>query len=306
MGSSWADSLGVALMASGSPAGVAAWALAAEGAGLGSAWLIEDYFHPGAFAQAGAVAAMTERIAIGLGVVNPYTRHPALLAMEVAALAAMAPGRVVLGLGSSNRRWIEDQMGIPFKTPLADLAESVAVVRRLLRGERVTTHGGRFDLERVELEWAPAGELPLLLGVKGPRALRLAAEIADGVLCSVLTSPAHVRRVRESDANGAGILRRGGVRADAGGRRRGAGARGGSSRSSAATSARSTANRSSPTPGSHASALSRSATPCSRERTPATWSPTRCSTPSPSRARRSSAAACSPVWPRPGSEPPSP
>jgi hypothetical protein len=54
----------------------------------------------------------------GNPVVNPYTRHPVLLAMETAALAGIAPGRVVLGLGSSNRRWIEAQMGIPFKAPL--------------------------------------------------------------------------------------------------------------------------------------------------------------------------------------------
>ena len=129
---SWTHSLGVALTRPEAPAHVAGWARAAERAGLGSLWLIEDYFHPGAFALAGAAAAVTERATIGLGVVNPYTRHPALLAMETAALAGAAPGRVVLGLGTSNRRWIEAQMGIPFKTPLADLREGVSIVRRLL------------------------------------------------------------------------------------------------------------------------------------------------------------------------------
>ena len=165
MDSSWTDSLGVALTGPEAPAHVAGWARAAEQAGLGSLWLIEDYFHPGAFALAGAAAAVTERATIGLGVVNPYTRHPALLAMETAALAGAAPGRVVLGLGSSNRRWIETQMGIGFKTPLADLREGVAIVRRLLRGERVTVHGGRFDLDDVRLESPPPGEVPVLLGV---------------------------------------------------------------------------------------------------------------------------------------------
>jgi alkanesulfonate monooxygenase SsuD/methylene tetrahydromethanopterin reductase-like flavin-dependent oxidoreductase (luciferase family) len=140
---SWTDSPGVALTRPEAPAHVARWARAAERAGLGSLWLIEDYFQPGAFALAGAAAAVTDRAIIGLGVVNPYTRHPALLAMETAALAGVAPGRVVLGLGSSNRRWIEAQMGIPFKTPLADLREGVSIVRRLLAGERVTVHGGR-------------------------------------------------------------------------------------------------------------------------------------------------------------------
>src|SRR5437763_9045061 len=200
MDSRWTASLGLALMHHDTALHAAAWARAAERAGLGSVWIIEDYFHPGAFALAGAAAAVTDRIAVGLGVVNPYTRHPALLAMETAALAGAAPGRVVLGLGSSNRRWIGTQMGIGFKTPLADLREGVAIVRRLLRGERVTVHGGRFDLDDVRLESPPPGEVPVLLGVKGPRALGLAAEVAEGVLCSILASPGHVRRVRATTA----------------------------------------------------------------------------------------------------------
>jgi 5,10-methylenetetrahydromethanopterin reductase len=113
MASPWTGSLGVALLGHGLPGSLVDWARDAERAGLGSVWIIEDYYHPGAFALAGAAAAATARIGIGLGVVNPYTRHPALLAMETAALAGVAPGRLVLGLGSSNRRWIEQQMAIP-------------------------------------------------------------------------------------------------------------------------------------------------------------------------------------------------
>lgn len=206
MASSWADSLGVALAGAEAPAHVADWSRAAERAGLASLWIVEDYFDPGAFALAGAAAAVTERITIGLGVVNPYTRHPAVLAMETAALAGTAPGRIVLGLGSSNRRWIEEQMGIAFKTPLADLGECVAIVRRLLAGERLDFHGERFRLDGVRLESAPKADVPIVLGVKGPRALGVAAEIADGVLCSVLASPAHVRRVRAATAGRPGFV----------------------------------------------------------------------------------------------------
>jgi len=198
----WAASPGIALMGADVPSHVTTWARAAERAGLGSVWIIEDYFHPGAYALAAAAAAVTERLAIGLGVVNPYTRHPVLLAMETAALAGIAPSRVVLGLGSSNRRWIEAQMGIPFKAPLGGLRESVEIVRRLLAGERVTFRGEVFTVDDVELEWRPPEAVPVLLGVKGPRALRLAGEIADGVLCSVLASPQHVRRVRQTAGAG--------------------------------------------------------------------------------------------------------
>lgn len=196
MDSRWSADLGIALMHQDVPAHAVGWARAAQAAGLGSAWIIEDYFHPGAFALAGAVAAATDRLTVGLGVVNPYTRHPALLAMETAALAGVAPGRVVLGLGSSNRHWIEGQMGVPFRTPLAAVRECVEIVRRLLRGERVTLHGGCFSVDGVRLETVPTQEVPVVLGVKGPKALAMAAEIGDGVLGAVLSSPAHVRRLR--------------------------------------------------------------------------------------------------------------
>ncbi len=198
MDSRWTASLGLALMHHDTATHAVAWARAAERAGLGSVWIIEDYFHPGAFALAGAAAAVTERIAIGLGVVNPYTRHPALLAMETAALAGIAPGRVVLGLGSSNRRWIEQQMGMPFKTPLNAVRECVEIVRRLLGGERLTFKGESFTLDAVALEATPKRNVPIFLGVKGPKALAMAAEVANGVHCSVLASPAHVRRVRQT------------------------------------------------------------------------------------------------------------
>ncbi len=196
----WTDGLGVALMGHGMPGRTVEHARAAERAGLGSVWIIEDYFHPGAYAVAAAAAAVTDRLTIGLGVVNPYTRHPALVAMETAALAGIAPGRVVLGLGSSNRRWIEEQMAIPFKTPLRGLREAVAIVRALLGGERVTFAGECFTVNDVALESPPPSPVPILLGVKGPRALALAAEVGDGVHASILTSPAHVRRIRAATA----------------------------------------------------------------------------------------------------------
>src|SRR5262249_38773271 len=90
--------------------------------------------------------------------------------------------------------------GIAFKTPLADLRECVSILRRLLAGERLDFRGERFQMDGVQLEFAPPATVPIVLGVKGPRALGMAGEIADGVLCSVMASPAHVRRVRAAAA----------------------------------------------------------------------------------------------------------
>src|ERR1700730_897050 len=143
MGFGSGPSLGAVLLGEGTPGHVVERARAAERSGLDSLWVIEDYFQSGAFAVAGAAPAVPTRLGIGLGVVNPYTRHPALLAMETATLAGIAPGRVVLGLGAGVRRWIEEQMAIPASRPLAALAEGVDVGRRLLAGGRGGPEGPR-------------------------------------------------------------------------------------------------------------------------------------------------------------------
>ena len=298
MDSRWTDSLGVALLGQGLPERTTVWARAAERAGLGSLWVIEDYFHPGAYTLAAASAAVTGRIAIGLGVVNPYTRHPALVAMETAALAGIAPGRVVLGLGSSNRKWIEAQMAIGFKTPLRGLREGVEIVRRMLDGQRVTYTGEVFSVHDVALETPPAVRVPILLGVKGPRALALAAEIADGVHCSILASPAHVRRVRATTAAREDFTVIAYVPvavADDG-----AQARAWVRPPLRAISARSTASRSWRTPASTPRALSPSATRSPPGDRPSSWSPTTWWTRWRSLERRPNVALRSPGGRRPG------
>src|SRR5437762_2943590 len=130
MASPWTERLGILLMGPDAGAQVTAWAPAAEAAGAGSLWVSEDCFYPSAFALAAAAASATGSVPIGIGVVNPYTRHPALLAMEAATLSQLAPGRVILGLGTSNRDWIETRLGIPFREPLQTLRECVDIVER--------------------------------------------------------------------------------------------------------------------------------------------------------------------------------
>lgn len=171
-------------------------AMMAERMGFAEVWLTEDYCERGAFAVAGAIAASTRRVAVGLGVVNPWTRHPMLTAMETAALAELAPGRLIMGLGASNPRWMQDQLGIAFAHPLSVLEDAVDVLRQALTGREVHSGDGRFDVD-AQLAFVPPEPIPIVLGVKGPNAVELAGRIADGILLSVLSSPAYVRWVRE-------------------------------------------------------------------------------------------------------------
>ncbi|MGA6971673.1 MAG: LLM class flavin-dependent oxidoreductase [Candidatus Binatus sp.] len=176
----------------------------AEEMGFGTAWVPEDYFYRGAFSLASAIACSTKRMRVGIGVLNPYTRHPALTAMEFAALMEISRGRAILGIGASVRHWIETQMGIPWDKPAASMREMVGIVRRIFRGESVTFKGKVFRTQAAKLSFPPPStEIPIHLGVMGPQNLALAGEIADGVLLSALTGPAYARFAVENLRRGA-------------------------------------------------------------------------------------------------------
>jgi 5,10-methylenetetrahydromethanopterin reductase len=159
-------------------------AQAAERLGFGSFWVPEDYAFPGAFTSCAAIAAATRRIKIGTGVINPFTRHPVLIAMELAALDQVSEGRAILGLGASLKLWVEEQMAIRYDRPLSALRDAVAIIRGLFSGEpleyrgRVFAAGSgiRFDLNPLR------AHVPIYLGAAATKSLQLAGEVADGWL----------------------------------------------------------------------------------------------------------------------------
>ena len=170
------------------------YARIAEGAGYDSLWVTERYFHEETFSLLGFLAAVTQDMKLGLGVANPYTRNPALLAMASATLDRISGGRFLLGLGRSERSVIQDKMGIPYSNPRSTMEEAVSIIRDLLAGRRVTSTDGRFRLENVHLETKPVQtNPPIYLAAIGPKALRLAGAIADGVLLNAYTPTGYVR-----------------------------------------------------------------------------------------------------------------
>lgn len=165
----------------------------AEELGFGTWWVPEDYFFRGAFTLAAAAAAATSRIKIGIGVLNPYTRHPAMIAMEFGALDEVSDGRAILGLGAGVKDWIESRLRIPYTRPTTAMRETIDIVRAMFRRETVSYQGRVFNTGGVKFNFAPQrSEIPIHLGVLGPKNLELAGETADGVLLSVMTSPAYL------------------------------------------------------------------------------------------------------------------
>ena len=167
---------------------------AAEDAGWDSVWLGEDYFYRGGATMAAAVASATSRVGIGVGIMTPLPRHPALIAMEIGALQELSGGRIMPGIGAGVAVWMR-QMGFEYRSPLTVMREGVELTRRLLAGELVSAEG-LFKLDRVKLNF-PTTAGPVLLGAVGPKALQLAGEVADGTVLSVLSGPGYVGWARE-------------------------------------------------------------------------------------------------------------
>ncbi len=166
-----------------------------EACGFSELWFAEDYFMLSGFSSAAMALQATESIQVGVGAVSAVVRHPAVTAMEAATLAGAYPGRFTLGMGHGVPAWTK-QMKLYPKSVLTAMRESVTSVKRLLAGETLDGEGDYFGFENVSLTH-PAPELEVLTAVVGPKSVDLAAEIADGMMISVLGGPEYVRTVSE-------------------------------------------------------------------------------------------------------------
>ena len=169
----------------------------AEEAGLDELWLWEDCFLHGGLTSAAAALAWTERLHVGIGLLPVPLRNPALAAMEIATLARLFPGRFRPALGHGVQDWM-GQVGARAESPTTLLREYTAAVLGLLEGERLDVEGRYVRLAGVGLD-EPVADIPtLLIGGRGPRTVRLAGEIADGVLLDAVATPDVVRAARNA------------------------------------------------------------------------------------------------------------
>lgn len=157
----------------------------AERLGFGGLWVADSQsIFRDAYTLLGAAAVRTRRVLLSTGVTNPVTRHPAVLAGAFATLAELAPGRVVLTLGRGESA--VRTVGLRPATT-ARLEETVHALRALLAGETTVWEG-----REIRIAWGgPA--VPVYLAASGPRTLRLAGRVADGVLFQVGADPRLVR-----------------------------------------------------------------------------------------------------------------
>jgi probable F420-dependent oxidoreductase len=179
------------------------YARQAEASGYEGLW-VPEIMGTDAFTVLAAASQVTQRLRLCTGIVPIYIRTPATNAMSIATLDALCGGRAVLGLGVSSEIIISSWHGLPFPKPLGAMRECVELIRRLLRNERVTFAGQVFQVRnlRPNLPIPPERTIPIYLAALNPGMLRLAGEIADGVILNWLPA-AQVPGAIEAIAAGA-------------------------------------------------------------------------------------------------------
>ncbi|WP_031511966.1 LLM class F420-dependent oxidoreductase [Streptomyces sp. NRRL F-5123] len=154
--------------------------------GYTDAWTGEAAGHDG-FTPLALAAAWAPSLRVGTAVVPVQTRGPALLAMTAATLAEAAPGRVVVGVGSSGPPFVTRINGIPFEQPYRRVRDTVRFLRSALAGEFVAGVYDSFTIEGFRLASVPTPAPPVMVGALRPQMLRLAGREADGLIINFLT-----------------------------------------------------------------------------------------------------------------------
>ena len=131
------------------------------------------------------LATHTERVRIGTAVVPVYPRTPAGLASITTTISQLAPGRFILGLGSSSHLMIDGWHGIPFEKPLSRVKETTQVLRGMLNGEKVSFTGGTLRSKGYRLAPPLQAPVPIYLAALLPRMLEMAGEFGDGVVLNL-------------------------------------------------------------------------------------------------------------------------
>ncbi len=155
-------------------------AQAAEAMGFTKCWAYDEgLITRDPYITLAAIAQKTERIRLGTGITNPFTRHPGISAASVATLDELSGGRAFLGVGTGGFVTL-DPLGIELKKPLKAVREMIETSRALFRGETVTYAGQTVKLSAARLDYARP-DLEIWLAGRGPQMLAMGGEVADGV-----------------------------------------------------------------------------------------------------------------------------
>jgi 5,10-methylenetetrahydromethanopterin reductase len=190
--------------------------LRGEQLGFDFAWIADQTFYRDPYVILTLLAEATDRIKLGLGVTNPFTRHPAMAGRAIATIAELAPGRVAFGVGAGNVKELLRPLGLNQAHVADRCREMVELVRQELSGQSVRYVGERYQMDGAALEFDAGAGVPLYLAARGRLMLETAGEVGDGVLIGALCSTAGINYALEHLRAGAAKSGRNGVKLDIG------------------------------------------------------------------------------------------
>jgi probable F420-dependent oxidoreductase len=150
-----------------------------------------------AFTPLALAAAWTPTMRLGTAIMPAYTRGPALMAMSTAAMAEAAPGRFVLGVGTSSNVIVEGWNGIPFEKPYQRTRDVVRFLKQAMTGDKVDAKFETFTVKGFRLARKPDVAPPILVAALRPGMLRLAGREGDGAIINWLSADDVTRVVPE-------------------------------------------------------------------------------------------------------------
>jgi 5,10-methylenetetrahydromethanopterin reductase len=179
----------------------------AEAAGFDAFWVSNDLFLRNVWIILSAIAHATERIQVGTCIVNPYTQHPAEIAMAAATLDELSGGRALLGISSGADDFL-GWVGIRAERPVSAVAETIGALRRLFAGERIHPDGQFLHgwTNEAYLRFQTR-QIPIYVGAMSPHMLQLIGSTADGGL-PLLFPPEHFSEVLDHVQRGASLAGR--------------------------------------------------------------------------------------------------
>ena len=161
----------------------------ADAAGIATFWVSEDPDGWDAMAILAAAAVQTERIRLATSVVNPFYRHPSLIAASISTIDRLSGGRARLGLGRGQTEWYGTALGMDVSAPLARLEETIGLLRQWWSpGHEAASHGP-FSVQGWRRSFGPIQpHPPIYLAAAGKNAVSLAGRVADGIIFNDLAS----------------------------------------------------------------------------------------------------------------------
>ena len=189
-----ARAVGLGFAARGKVSEVVNWANEAQRRGIHSVWIHDSLYERDAVSYASVIASQVPNIRVAMGALSSYTRQPALIAMTVSALDEMAPGRIILGMGTALPMRLA-QLGVPYSPDagIENVSKAIDFVRAMWVGQRIPS--ATPNLPPIQAMFPPVHRVPIYIAAYRTAFLQLAGKKADGYLARPAESIPNMKRL---------------------------------------------------------------------------------------------------------------